>query len=191
MGIIYNLPLKYPEEGATTIYKNITVGSRNIQFRFQWAVASEEQYNIIQQYLDTKTKSDPLVVDGAYNYNYDYIDYYVPLQGMSDNDITEWMQENPLPSSIVVVPLLSQLMVLKTRAREAAALKPVVEQYKEVLRWQFHSTYNNEVNVGFIEPGGWYRNQDTDLQFRFISPLSYIGKNDFDKVTLEFEVDNA
>jgi hypothetical protein len=192
MGTVYTLPLKLPEADATTIFKNITVGDRNIQFRFQWAVASEEQYNIVLQYLSLKTKSDPLYVDGAYTYNYDFIEYYYPLSLMTDAELEEWIgEEHPLPASIVSAQLAAQMTVLKMRAKEAASLKPVVEQYKEVLKWQFHSLYNGETNVGVVEPGGWYRSQDVDLQFRFVSPLAYIGRKDFERVTIEFEVDNA
>ena len=192
MGTVYTLNLTLPEEGATTIYKNITVGSRVIQFRFQWAIASEEQYNIIQQYLTTKTKSDPLFIDDAYTYNYDFIEYYYPIALMSDTQLDEWLDTNPvLPTSVLAAPRPSQKIMLRNRAEEAAALRPVVAQYKEVLKWQFHALYNGETTVGVIEPGGWYRSQDVDLQFRFTSPLDYIGKDDFERVTLEFEVDNA
>ena len=192
MGTLYALPLKLPEEGATTIFKNITVGEKTIQFRFQWAIASEEQYAIIQQYLTTKTKSDPLYIDGAYTYNYDFIEYYAPLADMTDAELEEWLSEDhPLPASVLNLSVPAQLAILKPRAKEAASLAPVVAQYKEVLKWQFHALYEDEVTVGVIEPGGWYRSQDVALQFRFVSPLAHIGRNDFERVTLEFEVDNA
>lgn len=192
MGTLYTLPLTLPEEGATTIYKNITVGNRNIQFRFQWAIASAEQYEIIQQSLAVKTKSDPLYINGAYTYNYDFIAYYYPLSLMSDTQLEEWLDNTEeLPNSVRTAQRASQKIILKNRAREAAALKPVVEQYKEVLKWQFHALYGNETTVGVVEPGGWYRSQDVDLQFRFVSPLPYIGRADFERVTIEFEVDNA
>lgn len=192
MGTVYTLPLKLPEEGATTIFKNITVGEKNIQFRFQWAIASEEQYNIILQYLTTKTKSDPLYIDGAYTYDYDFIEYYLPLAGMTDAELEEWLDEDhPLPASMLNKQHSAQLAILKPRIKEATALAPVVAQYKEVLKWQFHSLYEGETNVGVIEPGGWYRSQDVSLQFRFVSPLAHIGREDFERVTIEFEVDNA
>lgn len=192
MGTLYTLPLKLPEAGATTIYKSIVVGSRTIQFRFQWAIASEEQYNIVLQYLATKTKSDPLYVDGAYTYNYDYLEYYAPLYAMTDEELNDWLDSEPaLPASVQKAERPSQILILRERAEIAATLVPVVAQYKEVLKWQFHATYNGETTVGVIEPGGWYRSQDVDIQFRFVSPLAYIGRNDFERVTLEFEVDNA
>lgn len=192
MGTLYTLPLKLPEIGATTIFKDVTVGDKNIQFRFQWAIASEEQYNIVLRYLNTMTQSDPLYVDGAYTYNYDFIEYYLPISAMTDAELEEWLGTDPhLPASIVNKPLEAQKLVLRNRAKKAEALAPVVAQYKEVLKWQFHALYEGETTVGVIEPGGWYRSQDVALQFRFVSPLSYIGRNDFERVTLEFEVDNA
>lgn len=192
MGSVYTLPLKLPEENATTVYKNVTVGSKNLQFRFQWAIASEEQYNIVMAYLKTKTDNDPLYVNGSYSYDYNFVEYYYPFSQMTDEQIGEWLDEAEiLPASIVNAERPSQLLMIKTRAQEAAAVAPIIAQYREVLKWQFHMIYEGETTVGVIEPGGWYRSQDTELQFRFVSPLSYIGRNDFERVTIEFEVDNA
>lgn len=192
MSSIYTFPLSYPEPGATTIYKNIQVGSNIVQFRFQWAIASEEQYNIIMQYLDTKTKSDPLNDDGAFTYDYNYMSYYMPLAGKTEEELGEWLDTNPvLPNSIKTASRSSQLAMLQNRIAECVSLHPTIKQYRETLRWQFHSFFNNETNVGLIELGGWYRTQDPLLRYRFVSPLTYIGKDDFDKVTIEFEVDNA
>ena len=194
MGTLYTLPLKRPsgEPNATTVYKNITVGQFNIQFRFQWAVASEEQYAILQNYINTKTKSDPLSIEGSYTYNYDYMDYYLKLSGKTDEELNNWLDTDPiLPASISVMPRASQLIALKNRIKECDALKPVLDQYKEVIKWQFHALFEGETTVGVIEPGGWYRNQDNTLCFRFVSPLAYIGREDFDRVTIEFEVNNA
>ena len=193
MGTVYTLQLKKPadEPNATTIYKNITVGIFNLPFRFQWAVASEEQYNILMDYINTKTKSDPLAVDGVYTYDYDYMEYYLRLVDKSEQELNDWLDTDPiLPVSIGTAPRASQLIMLKNRIKECAALEPVLSQYKEVIKWQFHVLFDGETNVGVIEPGGWYRNQDDTLCFRFISPLSRIGRNDFDRVTMEFEINN-
>ena len=193
MKTMYELPLKKPsgEPNATTIYKNITVGSLSLPFRFQWAVASEEQYNILLDYIARKTKSDPIFVHGVYTYNYDYMAYYLKLSGKTEQELIDWLDTNPsLPTSIALAPRASQLILLKTRISECEALDPVLQQYREVIKWQFHVVFEGETNVGVIEPGGWYRNQDSTLCFRFVSPLAYIGRNDFDKVVMEFEVNN-
>lgn len=193
MGTVYELPLKKPagEEQATTIYKTVTVGSLTLPFRFQWAVASEEQYNILMGYVANKTRSDPLQKDGAYTYSYDYMAYYLALSGKTEQELNEWLDTDPdLPVSIAQAPRASQILMLNTRIRQCVALDPVLKQYKEVIKWQFHVVIEGETTVGVIEPGGWYRNQDRSLCFRFVSPLDYIGKNDFDKVTMEFEVGN-
>lgn len=193
MGTLYELPLTKPsgEPEATTIYKNITVGTYNLPFRFQWAVASEEQYNILIDYINNKTKSDPMLIDGVYTYSYDYMAYYLALADKSEQELNEWLDTDPiLPASIAHAPRASQLIMLKNRIKECTALEPVLAQYKEVIKWQFHVVFEGETNVGVIEPGGWYRNQDSTLCFRFVSPLAHIGKNDFDKVTMEFEIGN-
>ena len=193
MGTLYTLPLKKPsgEPDATTIYKNIVVGTLRLPFRFQWAVASEEQYNILTSYIKSKTRSDPLCIGGTYTYNYNYMEYYLNLADYTEQELNDWLDTDPaLPISIKKAQRPSQLIMLKSRIKEATALAPVLAQYKEVIKWQFHMTLNGEVNVGVIEPGGWYRNQDSTLCFRFVSPLPHIGKNDFDRVTMEFEVYN-
>lgn len=193
MKTLYELPLKKPsgEPEATTIYKNIMVGSLSLPFRFQWAVASEEQYNILLAYISRKTKSDPLFIDGVYTYNYDYMAYYLALADKTEQELIDWLDTDPvLPTSIALAPRASQLIMLKTRIKECTALDPVLQQYKEVIKWQFHVILDGETNVGVIEPGGWYRNQDSTLCFRFVSPLPHIGRNDFDRVTIEFEVGN-
>ncbi|MBO5921207.1 MAG: hypothetical protein J6Q48_02325 [Bacteroidaceae bacterium] len=162
-----------------------------VQFRFQWAVASDEQYNLIMRYINTKTRSDPLNDNGTFTYEYDYLSYYLALKDMDNDELNAWLDTDPvLPNSIVNSVRASQLLMLKSRIKECIALKPVVDQYKEVLRWQFQATYKGQITIGFIEPGGWYRNQDPDLCFRFVSELPYIGYKDFNNVTIEFEVGN-
>lgn len=191
MSTLYTLPLSLPDLETTTIINNVRVGSEMVQFRFQWAVASDEQYSLIMRYINTKTRSDPLNNNGTFTYEYDYLSYYLALKDMDDIELNAWLDTNPvLPNSIVNAVRASQLLTLKGRIKESIALKPVVDQYKEVLRWQFQATYKGQITIGFIEPGGWYRNQDPDLCFRFVSELPYIGYKDFNNVTIEFEVGN-
>ena len=188
----YRLQLSLPEDEATTVINNIQVGKDIISFRFQWAVASEEQYNIVLNYINTKTKSDPLMIDGSYSYNYDYMGYYLALKGKTDEELNEWLDTKPvLPNSILTSVRASQLLMLKKRIAECLILEPVVAQYKEVVKWQFRAVFRDQVTVGVIEPGGWYRNQDPYMSFRFVSELAYIGRKDFNNVAIEFEVYDA
>lgn len=189
MSTIYTAQLALPNDSDNTVLMNFRVGTKLIQFQFQWAVASEEQYKLVQKYIDTKTKSDPLNVNGAFTYDYNYMEYYLTLAQMSEAEINEWLDTNPsLPNSIVSVPRASQLLTLSKRIAECKALAPVLLQYSEVVKWQFKAVYEGETTVGVIEPGGWYRNQDPVLSFRFVSELDYIGHDDFGNVTIEFEV---
>lgn len=192
MGTKYILPLTKPVEGATTIYKTVNVGDKEVIFQFQWSIASEEQYDIVQRYIDTKMHSDPFLINGSYVYQYDYVDYYARLYGMTDEQLEEWLDTDPLlPNSIVAMDRSAQITTLKQRAEEAAALRSIVNHYKEIMKWHFQASYRSEITTGVMELGGWYRSQDPELQFRFVSPLTHIGKDDFNNVTLEFEVDNA
>ena len=191
MSVIYNLALSLPDENDTTIVNNIKVGNKSILFKFQWAIASEEQYNIIMQYIDTKTRSDPLDDNGTFTYEYNYVDYYLQLADMNDQELNDWLDTDPvLPHTIKIAERPSQLLMLHNRITESLALDPVIKQYKEVLRWQFKATYKDQITTGYIEPGGWYRNQDPEICFRFVSELDYIGRKDFNNVTIEFEVND-
>lgn len=192
MSALYTLQLALPEDEATTVINTIQVGNETIDFRFQWAVASEEQYNIILQYLDTKTRSDPLNDHGTYSYNYNYMEYYLALSDKNEQELVEWLDTDPvLPNSISQAVRASQVLMLKKRINECLTLKPVILQYKEVVKWQFRAVYKDQVTVGVIEPGGWYRNQDPEMSFRFVSELPTIGRKDFNNVTIEFEVVNG
>lgn len=192
MSALYTLQLALPEDEATTVINTVQVGNETIDFRFQWAVASEEQYNIILQYLDTKTRSDPLNDHGTYSYDYNYMEYYLALSDKSEQELREWLDTDPvLPNSISSAIRASQLLMLKKRINECLTLKPVILQYKEVVKWQFRAVYKDQVTVGVIEPGGWYRNQDPEMSFRFVSELPTIGRKDFNNVTIEFEVVNG
>lgn len=193
MGSLYTLQLRKPagEPEATTVYKEITVGPYNLSMRFQWAVASEEQYNILRGYINNKTRSDPMLIEGAYTYDYDYMAYYLALADKTEEELNSWLDTDPvLPLSISTASRASQLIMLKNRIKECTALEPVFAQYEEVIKWQFHLSFDGETNVGVIEPGGWYRDQDSRLCFRFVSELTRIGRDDFDNVTMEFEVNN-
>jgi len=192
MSTVYRAQLSKQSDEDTTIIKNIDVGDKSVLFRFQWAIVSEEQYDIVLNYIDTKRKSDPLNIDGAYTYDYDYMEYYLNLAPMTEAELNAWLDTNPvLPSSIQNKPRESQILTLNRRIAECEALKPVLDQYKEIVKWQFHATYQGQTTVGYIEPGGWYRSQDPEFSFRFISDLEYIGRNDFNNVTIEFEVRDA
>lgn len=190
MSTRYKLSLELPDEDATTVFINASVNGVILPFRFQWAVVSEEQYNLIAQYLTNKANSDPLYVQGSYTYAYDWQSYYMKLSSYTEEELIQWLveQPDPLPASILKVTPAEQLLILRKRITECKALDPVIRQYKELLRWQFHTFYGDETTVGYIEPGGWYRNQDAKLSFRFISELDYIGRKDFNNVTMEFEL---
>ena len=72
---------------------------------------------------------------------------------------------------------------------EVKALAPVINLYKDVLKWQFTMTCDTlPTAVGYVQPGGWYHNQDDSLAFRFVSELENIGKEDITKISIEFEV---
>lgn len=191
MALIYTYNLTQPDEDQTRIVQNISVGSRTLQFTFQWASVSQEQYDIIMRFLETRAAADPLILGDTYVRDYNYLDYYLRLSGLNEDDLIEWLDEAPpLPKSISLAPRVSQLVMLHERIAQCEAIKPTIEQYEEVLRWSFKMQYEDEITTGAIEPGGWYRNQDPEFSFRFVSGLPVIRYKDLGNVTIEFEVYN-
>lgn len=189
----YTFQLPFPEDGEDTFIQTIIVGGRSLQFKFQWATSSDEQFSYIKRFLDTKSRGDPLILGNVIINDYNYVEYYYGIILWLNEDpsrsIEEWLSlEQALPRSISIAPLESQLIMLRQRIEECASLLPIIAQYNEVLRWQFRLIYGTEKTIGVVEPGGWYRNQDSEFSFRFLSDRTHIGKEDIGLVTIEFEV---
>lgn len=188
MATIYECSIPQPQEGVTSVKHNIVVGNRQLMVSFQWATASEEQASIVARYLKTMAESDPLLSYGAIVRDYSYLEYYLNIP----ENIEAWLDTEPaLPQSIAHVPRVSQVILIRQHKETCQSLLPIVNQYKECMRWQFKLTYEDEVNTGVVETGGWYRDQDSSFSFRFLSGLNYIGRDDLGQVTMQFEVYDA
>lgn len=174
------------DEGTTSVTQNIQVGTKTIKFVFQWAIASEEQFNLILKYLTNKAANDPLFEDGSYTRGYDWYNYYITLV---DTDLDAWLDTDPiLPVSLLNKSRVQQKYLLNIYITEAKSLQPAILLYAEVLKWGFTSTLEDEATVGYVQTGGWYRNQDNTYAFRFMSGQEQIGKNDLANVYIVFEV---
>lgn len=173
----------------TTVLRTIQVGKHRLQFTFQWAVASDEQLQLVYRYLQTKAMSDPLKdVDGNYNRYYDWFAYYGALIGI---DLSKWLDTNPvLPMSVLKQTTKEQqISVLNMYIEEAETLVPILLLYHETVLWQFRTVLDDhEQTTGLLRLGGWFRNQDNTLAFRFTSELEGIEQGDLSNVTIEFEV---
>lgn len=165
----------------------IQVGSHTLTFHFQWAIVSEEQYKIVHDYLVNKANTDPLVHSGEYNRTYNWFNYYYNLV---NKDLDEWLDSNPvLPVSLNSKSRDVQKYLLTLYIAEAKALEPAIRIYNDVIRWQFTMTGADvDTAVGYVQPGGWYHNQDNILSFRFVSELDNIDRSTISAVSLEFEV---
>lgn len=166
----------------------IRVGSRTLEFHFQWAIVSEEQFKIVVEYLKKKADTDPILRrNGNYDREYDWYSFYIALVGV---DLEEWLDGDPeLPTSLISKTRTKQLSLVRTYIKEVLALQPAVDLYTDLLKWGFQMTCDDlDTAVGNVQPGGWYHNQDTKLAFRFTSEIDYIGRNDISQVIIEFEV---
>ena len=70
----YTFPTGTNEADAFT--KLIQVGMRTLKFDFQWAIVSEEQYSLVQNHLTSLAQADPLFIDGNFNREYDWFNYW-------------------------------------------------------------------------------------------------------------------
>lgn len=166
----------------------VQVGRHTIHMDFQWAIASQEQLDMILRYIERMANSDPIVRSGhEYDRSYNYVLYYTDLAGV---DLDTWLDSNPdLPKSLIGKSRDIQKTALYERISEMSALLPTINQYLEVLRWQVKvTTDGTHQTIAVVEPGGWFRNQDNTYAFRFMSEKAYIGREDLNKVYVEFEV---
>ena len=177
------------DRDADAFTQMIQVGSYVLTFNFQWAIVSEEQYTMILRYLNNKASNDPLVTAGNYIRNYDWFEYYNALK---NKNLDEWLDSNPLlPVSLSGKSRSEQKRLLNIYLTEMLSLEPAVLLYKDILKWQFTVTGSGiDTAVGYVQPGGWYHNQDGVLSFRFISELDKIDRDTISEVTIQFEVYN-
>lgn len=173
----------------TSLEQLIQVGSRALRFKFQWAIASEEQFDMVVKYLKDKADTDPILrSSGDYDRSYDWYTYYYSLVGV---DLDAWLATDPeLPNSIKTASTVArQKELLNLNISEAQTLRPIILLYTEVMRWQFSvSTSDTDTIAGVVESGGWYRNQDTKYSFMFYTNRDVITKDSLSEVYIVFEV---
>lgn len=166
----------------------IQVGMRTLEFHFQWAIVSEEQFRLIVNYLNRRANTDPILRrNGNYDRDYNWYTYYIDLVG---TNLEEWLGGNPeIPESLIGKTRAKQLSLLRMYIGEAISLQPAVRLYTDLLRWGFRMTCDDlDTVVGFVQPGGWYHNQDSKLSFRFTSAMEDINEESISQVVIEFEV---
>lgn len=175
------------DKDADSFTQIIQVGSHLLTFKFQWAIVSEEQYTLISRYLSSRSSNDPLIISGEYDRTYSWFNYYYDLVG---KNLDEWLDSNPsIPVSLSGKSRGVQKQLLNVYITEAQSLEPAIRLYTDVIKWQFTMTGSGIDNaVGYVQPGGWYHNQDNILSFRFVSELDNIGRDTISEVTLQFEV---
>ena len=191
----YICTLQAPEEGSIAANFSISVGENAFEISFQWAIATEEQYSMIQNYFKRKASSDPLIITSGGNttfqQEYDYYSYYIALSGLSDAELIDWLSVAPsLPESLKNGSPENSLNLIRIRVKECEDLKEAVDLYQDVVKWQFVVSFRDKQYTGFVIPGGWYNHQGDNVSFRFISELEDIGQNDLGNVSIEIEVPN-
>lgn len=180
-GVLYN------DADKDIFTQVITAGEVSLLCEFTWSVANQEQYDKLVAINKTSAFKDPIEKNGTYDRDYDYMAYYLGLQGV---DLTEYINQGGLiPVSLRSQPLFKQIELIEDRIQVCVNLSNMFSQYKECMRWQVKvTTETGDITVAVVQPGGWFRNQDNTYSFRFTSDRDYIGRDDLKYVTIEVEV---
>jgi hypothetical protein len=166
---------------------SISVSDKVFNCRFLWAIATQEQYDLMHQELVNNATNDPLMGGTSPVRDYDWVEYYLALQ---DVDLDEWLDEQTvLPASIINKSRYEQVTIIQQNIAKALEYQETLQIFQETLRWQVtvHEVTSDDTTVAVVQPGGWY-NYFTDVSFRFVSGYNYIGKDDLQYVTMEFDI---
>lgn len=162
----------------------ISVSDKVLVCRFLWAIASQEQYDLFVQANKDRAATDPLFNGNEYIRDYDWITYYYSLQ---DRDLEEWMNTSEyLPQSIR--DSNNPLYTLNEYIQQASELYDQYVQFIETLRWQCTVSFEDQVVVTNVVPGGW-TDYGMPVAIRFTAGArTYIGYEDLQYVTIEVDV---
>lgn len=191
---LYTYKLSKTDEDSFVV--QLSAGKHEMRLSFLWAIANQEQYDMIKRQLTRMADNDPLLgKGGVIIHNYNYVEYYLEMKGKSDAEIGAWVTDTevPHPQSIINMSSTGEdvrptINMIKERILECEEIESVLLHYKEVLRWQVSvSVDSDSPTVAAIQPGGWYRRQE-NVMFRFVSDREAIGKEDLPYVTLQIGV---
>ncbi len=186
---IYTIDLKdiVPEDNDFTI--TVSVSNLSFQFHFSWDIASAEQDEELIRNIAMLSATDPL--GPALKRDYSWPEYYLQFDGLSDEEIEEWMDNNPdsLPSSFKGLTTYQRLVLIKERLLQSLDYAEQLLTYQELMRWQVVASQGDTTTVGYVQLGGWY-DFNTGVAFRFVSEgRDYIGADDLQYVQMEFSID--
>lgn len=178
-------------EGSFYFYLNVGTDLQ-LQIKGAWDSVLQYQYDIIKEGLRTRAESQPLLLpNGELSRDYDYIQYYLPFTD-PDFNFEEWWEGDRaegVPFDVSRMELTQAQYIMNQRAGFCKELAPIIQKYKEGLRWNVLVEDNNgERTSAVIQPGGWFRNQALDYSFKFISEKPAIGIDDIPYVTMIIEV---
>lgn len=193
MSTYYKFDMGQAEVNEGTFYFYLNVGTDlQLQIRGAWDKVLQYQYDIIEEGLKTRSSSQPLLLpNGELLRTYDYIQYYLPFTDPEFNFEEWWNGDKPegVPFDVSRMELTQAQYLMNQRAEFCKELSPIIQKYREGLRWDILIEDNKgERTSAVIQPGGWFRNQMLDYSFKFISEKASIGVDDLSYVTMIIEV---
>ena len=181
----YEFKLQDTSDDFTTA---VQVGTHAASLRCTWAIASNEQSDILEKSIREASLRDPLISRDKMTISraYDWVEFYYNIRYA---DLEQWFNTaDMIPQSITGMSTSQAVSVIQQRVVIAESTVNLRTLYKETLRWQFTWKGDEDTITGFIQPGGWYRWQDRSYAFRFVSDREYIGKDDLPYIKVEIEV---
>lgn len=184
----YNYRITTDTEASDTAALLISAGTRSFQFNFAWDTVNQEQYDILDRGLKDRALADPLLDGSDIIRDYDWIDWYLALP----IDIENYLNNGgAYPQSLRNTAVAVRANLMNEFREEAKVLKRIRTIYIDQLVWNVVITEltTSKVLTGVVRPGAWINNQSDIWRVRFVSALTEIGKEDLNKVFIEFEVD--
>lgn len=172
-----------------TLSYDWTVGDHNLQATLVWPTVEQEQWDAFTRELNALASNDPMIVNGKYVRDYDYIDYYTNVVPQQQVDRAEWLvEQTDLPASLHGRTYAEILTVLDERVTLCQGFAIYKQELSEALHYQCTIIdETGEVTVCDIIPGAFIRNQDNDWAVRFLADVDDIGKDQLGIVTVEVE----
>lgn len=184
----YNYRITTDTATTNTATLLVSAGIRSFQFNFVWDTVNQEQYDILDKGLKDRALADPLLDGSDIIRDYDWIDWYLALP----LDIESYLiNGGAYPQSLRNTDTAVRANLMNESRDEAKVLSRIRNIYKDQLVWNVVITEltTSKVLTGVVRPGGWINNQSDIWRVRFVSALTEIGKEDLNKVFIEFEVD--
>lgn len=187
MSKIYTLTLPDNTEDYFEIVTS--AGGYKLNISFRWPTAIQEQADIVYREWKNLAASDPILVDGYYDRDYDYIDYYSTIPYATAEQIEEWLEEQTaLPHSLELLSMQQKIVQIRQRCLQCSDFVKLRDTLEQLLCWEVTVSSSDEKYVCLLRSGGWNNNQSDTFSWAFYSAKNTVGKGDLASTVMIIEV---